>query len=44
MVITQTQFNAAMAEINASFMALSKRVEKIEAEKAAKPVVNKEKK
>jgi len=44
MVITQTQFNASMAEINASFMALTKRVEKLEAEKAVKPTTTKDKK
>ena len=51
MVITQTQFNAAMTEINTSFMALNasvvsltRRVDALELAKAAKPTTTKDKK
>ena len=37
MVITQQQFNAALAEINASFKALSDKVEALEKKANEKP-------
>tara|TARA_B110000879_G_C10779058_1_gene358268 strand:+ start:265 stop:405 length:141 start_codon:yes stop_codon:yes gene_type:complete len=46
MVITQQQFNTAMTEINASFMAMHKKIEKleVEAKAAVKPTTTKDKK
>ena len=41
MVITQAQFNTAMAEINTSFVALTKRVKELEEKAAAKPTTTK---
>ena len=40
MIITEAQFTKAMGEINASFIALTKRVKELE-EKAAKPTTTK---
>ena len=40
MIITEAQFTKAMAEINTSFISLTKRVKELE-DKAAKPITNK---
>jgi len=44
MVITQQQFNVAMVEINASFKALTDKVEALEKKAEEKPTTTKDKK
>ena len=44
MVITQQQFNAVLVEINASFKALSDKVEALEKKEEEKPTSTKAKK
>ena len=44
MVVTQTQFNAALVEINASFKALSDKVDALKRQVEEKPTTTKVKK